>query len=105
MKAFWELVWDNLTIISCLAIVLFLYSFVAYFMINMLIDSFEDWYDSGARCENHGMSPEEVRELPWFDYCQGRSCAVCLDGIRSGEMCRVFPPADTFITPGASFPG
>ncbi|KAI4374992.1 hypothetical protein MLD38_012917 [Melastoma candidum] len=95
MKASWELVWDDLPIIFGLVVILSVYSLVAYFIIDWLFpdedDSFNNGRVSGACCKHHGMSPKEVSELPRFNYCQGGSCAICLDGIRSGEMCRAFP--------------
>ncbi|XP_043708214.1 RING-H2 finger protein ATL56-like [Telopea speciosissima] len=44
-----------------------------------------------------GLSQEELRKLPSFNYsvaferALNRDCAVCLEGLREGERCRVLP--------------
>lgn len=37
-----------------------------------------------------GLTPDQLRRLPWFAYCGGggRSCSICLEEMRDGERCR-----------------
>ncbi|OWM80836.1 RING-H2 finger protein ATL39-like [Punica granatum] len=79
--------------ISLLAIVI-IYAMIAYLIIDFVGP--EEDLDSQApvpRDGPSGMSLEELQDLPQYGYSgeASRSCAICLNGYKKGDMYRIFP--------------
>lgn len=80
-----------------IALLVFGYVLISYLVFD-LVSQLEDGIDvpSSPDDTTSGLSIQELEELPCFYYVEGKShntstCPVCLDGLQTGEKCRIFP--------------
>lgn len=83
------------------AAIMIMYIVISYLIIDFVSEEEDSSSrDPGSADGHSGMSFEELQDLPWFGYRGGeasKSCAICLDAYKSGNICRALPVCKHFF--------
>ncbi|CAI9283876.1 unnamed protein product [Lactuca saligna] len=86
-------------IVTCVILMLVGIAFLVIVLVCLVERGSGNTQESAERTtliqRSSNMSEDDVKNLPWYDYQEdvekGVECAVCLEGFKPGDKCRLLP--------------